>query len=255
MTSKSKWDNLVENYTERIVSPFFSDETVNNLLSLFPKDIGTGRILDVGCGKGYLLNKIIGKYEKVSCFCGIDISSGMLRFAQGQTDKKLSFLSQSSSSNMPFSDNSFNLITSINSIIMDTPLIRYSSFKEIGRLLESSGTFIAILPSNENHSEQMYYLKKQYENEGYSESESIQMVYDDLNSRLYDPIGGYINIADEDLRIKLYSKFEISDILRDVGFKNIEIKPFSYPLSMIKELSLVSGSNGIYDWFITASSN
>lgn len=138
---------------------------------------------------------------------------------------------------------------------MDDPLVRNSSFVEIHRLLNSGGTFVALFPSNENHYEQMYYLKKTYEDKGCLETEAIELVYDELNNRLYDPIGGYINIANEDLRIKLYSKFEIFEILKEVGFENIEIKPFPYPETMINELGLISGFNGVYDWFITATVN
>lgn len=255
MMSNSKWDNLVDNYTKRVVSPFFSKETIKRLLDLFPQKISSGNIMDMGCGKGYLINHLLERYNHSSKYFGIDISGGMLSSAKDTINDKNVQLVQSSSGNLPFVSKSFNLICAINSVIMDNPVVRKNAFIEISRILNIDGLFLALLPSNENHYEQMYYLKKMYEDKGCSESDAIESVYEELNERLYDPIGGYINIANEDLRIKLYSKFEIYEILNETGFKNIEIKPYFYSETMINELGLISGRNGIYDWFITASVN
>lgn len=249
---KSEWDKLVTNYSKRVISPFYSQESRNEFLKLIPEKVNPIKTLDVGCGKGYF-NKLLSE----TCigqnkFSGIDISFDMIKSAKENVELELE-LCQSSAGNLPFQDSSFTLVAAINSIIMDNPFVRDNAFKEIKRVLASEGDFIALFPSNENHNEQLYYLKKGFENEGFEEGDAISMVYEDLNDRLYDPIGGYVNIANEDIRIKLYSKYEILDLLSSHGFENISVKHYLYPDKLVDDLGFVAGRNGIYDWFVSAS--
>lgn len=251
MACKLMWDNLVECYIEKVISPFYSEENATKLLSLIIPEISNGRVLDLGCGKGYLLKKLFNNCNDTTILLGTDYSQEMVRYAKKCYNKNV--ICQSSADYLPYNHSCFDITISINSIIMDEPKIRNRSFEEAFRITKSGGKFIALFPSNENHSEQMFYLKRQFEADGYSEQEAIGLVYDELNERMYDPIGGYINITNEDLRIKLYSKFEIVEILNKTGFKNIKIIPFKYSDTMVDELGLISGINGLYDWYVTAS--
>lgn len=248
MTERTEWDNLVDDYTEKVISPFYSTESTCKFVNMFPAEFA-GAILDLGCGKGYLISNLEKRYGDSVKLSATDISFDMLN---SFSDNKFS-VCQSSASNLPFFDKCYNLVTAVNSIIMDDPVVRENSFKEIKRVLKPSGKLIALFPSNENHYEQLYHLKKQYQKDGDNENDAINKVYEDINERLFDPIGGYVNIQDFTLRIKLYSKFELEDILNEIGFVNISIEPFRYPDSMVQNLNLTSGSNGIYDWFVTAS--
>jgi protein-L-isoaspartate(D-aspartate) O-methyltransferase len=70
------------------------------------------RILDVGCGKGFLLYDFTQVVPGVEV-CGIDISSYALENAVEAVKDKLH---QSSAAKLPFADDTFDLVVSINTL-------------------------------------------------------------------------------------------------------------------------------------------
>ena len=107
------------------------------------------RVLDIGCGNGYVLNMLAKQYE---CkFTGIDISPSIIENASKRCHRfvksnRISLHCQNASS-MSFADNSFEKIYTINTVyfwknIDDTML-------EIWRVLNLNGVFINTLFSNE----------------------------------------------------------------------------------------------------------
>ena len=73
---------------------------IDATIQLIPE--GVISILDVGCGDGYLTNKLAGKYSRV---VGLDISEEALRYVK--TEKF-----RASTENLPFKDDSFALVLS-----------------------------------------------------------------------------------------------------------------------------------------------
>lgn len=83
--------------------------------TLLPYNI-SGSILDIGCGGGGFLNRIIKRYPN-AMFYGLDISQESLHMTE-QTNletihKDRLKLYLASVDNMPFSDNKFDLVTAI----------------------------------------------------------------------------------------------------------------------------------------------
>lgn len=70
------------------------------------------RILDVGCGKGFILYDFLSAVPGVSVN-GIDISTYAIEHAK---DEVKPFLQVSNATDLPFEDNSFDLVISINTI-------------------------------------------------------------------------------------------------------------------------------------------
>lgn len=98
----------------------------------------SGRILDLACGAGRL-NKILRNDKKL---ISLDISFSMLSF-QNKGNSSRHFLVQSNALNLPFQDNSFELIVlSMNSIACFTRNRITDLFNEIQRVLTIGGSFI-----------------------------------------------------------------------------------------------------------------
>jgi len=70
------------------------------------------RILDVGCGKGFILYDLLQAVPGIQV-AGIDISSYAIEHAK---DEVKPFLKVSSATDLPFEKNSFDLVISINTI-------------------------------------------------------------------------------------------------------------------------------------------
>ncbi|MCC0649936.1 class I SAM-dependent methyltransferase [Clostridioides sp. ZZV15-6598] len=107
------------------------------------------RLLDIGYGNGYLIQQIYKKYS--TDICGIDISKDMKELAtkqnlKGIEDGKIQ-LSIGNCCNLEYKDNSFDIVTSINTIYFwdDTT----KGLSEIFRVLKPEGIFYNVVYSKE----------------------------------------------------------------------------------------------------------
>jgi SAM-dependent methyltransferase len=101
---------------------------------------GNLRILDAGCGTGAMLGHL-RRYGEV---IGLDISPEAIRFS-AQRDVEGCRLIQSSLTELPFSDESFDLATSFDVICcIDEDVL---AFQELSRVLKPGGRLIVNLPA------------------------------------------------------------------------------------------------------------
>jgi len=70
------------------------------------------RVLDVGCAKGFLVKDLMIECPGLECF-GVDISDYAIRHCEKEVVGRLQI---ASADNLPFPDNSFDLVYSINTI-------------------------------------------------------------------------------------------------------------------------------------------
>jgi len=113
------------------------------LLSLLPSLVGK-RVLDAGCGEGYLSRMLIKL--GASSVVGVDYSSRMIQLAQDKTPQELCVeYKHGNCENLNFlQDKSFDIIVS-NMVIHD--LANYeSAIHEMYRLLADEGIFIFSIP-------------------------------------------------------------------------------------------------------------
>jgi|LGOV01.1.fsa_nt_gb ubiquinone/menaquinone biosynthesis C-methylase UbiE len=106
---------------------------------------GVGKILDVGCGDGYITSLIFKKFEDV---VGIDISKKAINFAR-EKNQGAKFV-VGTCTNIPFSDESFD-------IIVASEVIEHVSYndgkvflKEARRVLTPKGKIIISTPNLSN---------------------------------------------------------------------------------------------------------
>lgn len=114
------------------------------------------RILDAGCGTGGLTEKLVSAGTVV----GLDISSQALSYAR---EKSLVFI-QGSVNNLPFRDESFDVITSI-SLLYHKRVDDGAAWAEMRRVSRPGGIAIVVLPAFPwltSHHDRLTHAKRRY---------------------------------------------------------------------------------------------
>jgi SAM-dependent methyltransferase len=95
----------------------------------------TGRLLEIGCGEGFLLEKLRGS-EKVA----IDVSAEALQRAHARSGAQVSV---ALAERLPFASKSFDLIVTVG--VMEHFLDDRAATEEIGRVLKDAGWYLALI--------------------------------------------------------------------------------------------------------------
>lgn len=106
-------------------------------------------ILDIGCGNGFLIRKL---YQKNKCHLyGTDISEDMIRTTARRNKKAVENgavkLSVGNCCNLSFADNTFDTVTTINTIYFWDDTLK--GLSEIKRVLKDNGVFYNVVYSKE----------------------------------------------------------------------------------------------------------
>ncbi len=142
------------------------------------------KLLDVGCGTGNLLSLISNKYEVQ--LSGVDLAPNMLDIARDKLGEKAD-LKLGDSENLPFEDNSFDMVTCTDSF-HHYPHPE-NVLAEINRVLNPKGTLLIADPWAPTPLRQLVTIYMHFSKGG---------------------------------DVKLYSKDDIHKLLNNTGFKNIE---------------------------------
>ena len=261
------WDSLAENYCERVISPFYDEETTElfyRALKGLHTDLRTSvkrgqrdyAVLDVGCGKGLFFEILRRGWRDVPSDCllaGVDFSPEMIRYAKENSSG--GSLVKGDNTLLPLKSSRFDEVYAINSFLVPERKNRLKCFAESFRVLKPGGIFAGLFPSNENHLEQSYAMKECFlkEQKFRDEDQALHAVYKELTLRGYDPVGGFIDANNGEMRQKLYAKYELEDLLETTGFTLQKIVPFYYPVSVIRHFDLMTRKNILYDWLLMAT--
>lgn len=140
------------------------------LLEKFSTKKGYLKILDAGCGTGLLAQKL----ERYGSVIGLDINPEALKFAKKRGVKTF----KGSVDSLPFKDNSFDVITSMD-VIYHKQVNDDKALSEFFRVLVPGGFLILRVPANNwirtNHDKHVHTrerysrngLKKKFENSGF----------------------------------------------------------------------------------------
>lgn len=138
--NQSEYQNIFDNEN----SHFYYIGINKEILSLANKyfqqfnDEKEIKILDAGCGTGFLTKKI----ERFGKVTGVDIDLDAIKFAK----KKGVNIIKASISNLPFKDNSFDIIISID-VLYHRNVNETQALKEFYRVLKPSGLLLLKLPA------------------------------------------------------------------------------------------------------------
>lgn len=102
-------------------------------------------ILDLGCGDGQVVHMLRELGVLGNPFCGVDISPVELRKAK-ETNAHLNLV-QADANYLPFKGGSFSSVLS-NGVLCSIPGGAEQPLKEIDRVLEDMGTFVATVPTD-----------------------------------------------------------------------------------------------------------
>ena len=108
------------------------------LVRYLKADDGNATILDAGCGAGKLLEELTETYGAV----GLDLSQVALKLSRERKNEKLV---NSSVSELPFKDNSFNAVVSLDVLYHRGVTDDVAALKEFKRVLKDGGIVIVNL--------------------------------------------------------------------------------------------------------------
>ena len=155
MIKQIDYDTLSKNYDKR-----FEQQKMNEIYMEIIEKIQLNKytdVLEIGCGTGYWLENI-SRLEEFVKLCGIDLSIGMLEFAQNKKIK--SNLINADAMLPPFKNNSFDFIFCVNVIHY------FRNLKEltvlIFDLLKPGGIFVIFANDPFDH-EYSWYVYEYYE--------------------------------------------------------------------------------------------
>jgi ubiquinone/menaquinone biosynthesis C-methylase UbiE len=134
------YDSIADEYDERIpgVTPadrrFIETETDFVLGKIRPTDV----VLDMGCGTGRLTTQLAGKAGRT---IGLDLSPRMMRHAQQKVEAagRQAEFHVGDMCELPFPDGSFDVVTSMLSLMHVPVPARQQVFTEVARVLQPGG--------------------------------------------------------------------------------------------------------------------
>lgn len=138
--NKAEFENISRNENSHYYYLGINKEIIDLLCKYFKqlelKD--NIKILDAGCGTGFLAKKL----EKLGDVVGVDVDPYAIKFAKA---KKLKVY-ESSVENLPFEDNLFDIITSID-VLYHQNVNEEKALQEFYRVLKPRGLLILKLPA------------------------------------------------------------------------------------------------------------
>ncbi len=154
--NSSEYKNIYNNESSHFYYLGYQSLIIN-LLKKYLTENKKIKILDVGCGTGYLTKQL----EQFGEVVGVDSSPKALRYAT----KRGINVTKASIQKLPFKNSSFDLIVSIDVLYHKSIKNDYQALKEIYRILKPNGLFLIKLPAFNilygNH-DLMVHAKKRY---------------------------------------------------------------------------------------------
>lgn len=187
-----RWNSFAREYDKKI----FHLPKYSRIRERVLNHIKQGNVLDFGCGPiGEILNVLKKNGNTV---WGVDLSPAMVKEAKKNFSGTIIC---ADGKNLPFEDNFFDSVVSVNSILPPSREEILPMFKEIYRVLKNGGRFVAYLVSYD-------YVKKLLR------SGLIDLKVDNENFRVWDTSGWQC----------FHTKESIETQMQEVGFSEWKIE-------------------------------
>ncbi len=124
------------------LSSFWLEKRLSQSASEVP--VKTGSLLDIGCGEGFFIKKILENIKGLKA-AGIDVSEKNLKLAQ-KNSPRARFV-KSDACRLPFKDDSFECVTALE--LLEHVTRPDKVLLEIRRVLKKGGTFVCTIPNSD----------------------------------------------------------------------------------------------------------
>ncbi|HEX8835155.1 MAG TPA: methyltransferase domain-containing protein [Abditibacteriaceae bacterium] len=125
------------------------------------------RLLDIGCGTGANLPMLHAFVGPAGALTGIDFSPLALEFARSHPESKNADLQQADALNLPFDDNSFDIVTMLD--VLEHLSDDERALQEVRRVLRPGGVYVWSVPAYQKlwsaHDEALHHFRR-YEYHG-----------------------------------------------------------------------------------------
>ena len=134
-------------------------------------------VLDIGCGDGFLTNALSELGKRI---VGIDTSVTGVSLAQSRVDNASVELAVGSASDLPFKENTFDVVTLFEVIEHISTGQAENAIGEINRVLREKGKLILTTPNSHNLLNRILHrrLTSQKHEKEYSQTELLQLLKD-----------------------------------------------------------------------------
>ena len=103
-----------------------------------------GRVLDIGCGHGVLLERVLGRFHPTQPF-GCDLSSVLC--ARGASRNPKATIVQADAEGLPFATDAFDHVFMVE-VLEHVPDVA-KALREVRRVLRAGGTFLVAVPNRD----------------------------------------------------------------------------------------------------------
>jgi len=135
---------LIQGYDKLGQPPFLGMPAKFHDLCLEVAGDVTGAVLDVGCGHGVLLERILTRRRLVRA-CGSDLS--MVMCSRAVTRVPSAGILQADAENLPFADNSFDHVFMVE--VLEHLPEAGKALQEVRRVLKAKGRFLVAVPNKD----------------------------------------------------------------------------------------------------------
>jgi ubiquinone/menaquinone biosynthesis C-methylase UbiE len=136
--------DVIRNYDVLGQPPFLGMPAKFHDLCLRATGRVTGRVLDIGCGHGVLLERLLGKYHPLQVY-GCDLSSVMCSRAVSRNPAAA--IVQADAEDLPFADDFFDHVFMVE-VLEHLPEVG-RALREVKRVLRAKGTFLVAVPNRD----------------------------------------------------------------------------------------------------------
>ncbi len=226
-TQARHWSRHATDYDELFLNPFHPD-VINPLLKWLDhvEDAARKTVIDLGCGTGPLLPRLIDRFERV---IALDFASGMIREAKarlGPEADRVEFL-QCPMADVAKLEGQIDLAIAVNSLVMPDPRVIDTTLRAISSSLTDGGVFLGVVPAIDAIQYQTMLLHDRALTTSGELSEADQVAANQAEHHLYDFAFGRFQFRG--LRQNFWHWFEIEHRFRKAGFQSIQLDRVLYP--------------------------
>lgn len=179
---------IIDGYDKIADKIIMSDEFYNNCIKISGEI--QGNIIDIGCGQGILLEKILKKFQ-ITLAVGIDISPKLCSMASAKNPNATIFNLDAEDIDDKFSENSFDIVFMTE--VLEHLLNPQKVLVKVSRILKPNGKLIITVPNHD------WFLYEKYK----------------VSREVFQPVDDHFYRVDEIRKLLEQNSFEIRKIRGD----------------------------------------